>query len=435
MIVACATGYARSALALVRLSGPGVHDVLAGCCRPRGGWPPARRARLARFFDADGVLDEGLVTLFEADASYTGEASAELSCHGNPLLVERLVQAAVTAGARVAEPGEFTRRALLHGRLDATRAEAVLQSIEATSARGLQVARAGLDGAVAGLTGDLRAGLTGAIAELEAWLDYPDDDLALTDEGSLVASLEALAARARAAAETFRAGRAWVDGARVALVGPVNAGKSSLFNALGGSVRALVSAVPGTTRDVLERRVDLGGVAVTLLDTAGERDAEGLEAEGIALGRVLTDDADLVVVVVPAHAPDTAGGVLARTAGRHRLIVWNHRDRAAVPDGALATSATTGAGLEALTLAVRDALVGEEPGAASVVIASARQRDLLLAVSRAVGGAIKALADGAGVAVSAEALYEGLARLDALDGRDSREAVLDELFRRFCIGK
>ncbi len=435
VIVACATGWTRSALALVRLSGPGVRDVLAGCCRPRGGWPPARRARLACFFDDEGPLDEGLVTLFEAEASYTGEPGAELTCHGNPLLVERLVQAAISAGARLAEPGEFTRRALLHGRLDATRAEAVLQSIEATSARGLQIARAGLEGVVAELTEDLRSGLTGALAELEAWLDYPDDDLALVDEGTLVTQLRMLAARAKDAASTFKAGHAWVDGARVALVGPVNAGKSSLFNVLGGSVRALVSEVPGTTRDVLERRVELGGVAVTLLDTAGERVSTGLEAEGIALGRQLTEDADLVVVVVPTHASADAEEVLARTADRPRLVVWNHGDRGPAPEGVLVTTATTGDGVPGLARAIRDALVGEEPGSARVVIASVRQRDLLLGVTGAIDGAVRALSDGAGVAVAAEALYQGLGRLDALDGRDSREAVLDELFSRFCIGK
>ena len=168
VIVACATGWSRSALALIRLSGPGVRDVLAGCCRPRGGWPPARRARLARFFDEAGPLDEGLLTLFEADASYTGEPSAELTCHGNPLLVERLIQAAVSAGARVAEPGEFTRRALLHGRLDATRAEAVLQSIEATSARGLEVARAGMEGVGSRSLGD------GSHKQIEIYKDGGD---------------------------------------------------------------------------------------------------------------------------------------------------------------------------------------------------------------------------------------------------------------------
>ncbi len=370
VIVACASGWSRAALAVVRLSGPGVREILSGFCRPQGGWPSPRRARLARFLDADGDIDEGLLTLFSQGASYTGEASAEISCHGNPLIVERLIQAAVTAGARVADPGEFTRRALLHGRLDATRAEAVLQAIEATSQRGLQVARAGLDGAVAGLVEELREGLTDTIAELEAWLDYPGDDLALRDEPTLVAGLEALMARAQEAAETFGAGRAWVDGARVALVGPVNAGKSSLFNALGGSVRALVSEVPGTTRDVLERRVDLGGVTVTLLDTAGQRESTGLEAEGIALAQSLTKDADLFVVVVPAHAPETAEAVLERTSGRPRVVVANHADRVdSVPADQIPTTAITGAGLEALAGAIQEALVGEVPGEAALVIA------------------------------------------------------------------
>lgn len=435
VIVACASGWSRAALAVVRLSGPDVVGVLAGCCRPLGGWPPARHARLARFFDADGDIDEGLLTLFADGASYTGEASAELSCHGNPLIVARLIGAAVAAGARVADPGEFTRRALLHGRLDATRAEAVLQAIQATSPRGLQVARAGLDGAVAELVEALRTGVTDAIAELEAWLDYPEDDLALTDEAALVAGLQALAGRSRTAAATFQAGRAWVDGARVALVGPVNAGKSSLFNALGGSVRALVSEQPGTTRDVLERPMTLGGVAVTLLDTAGERESTGLEAAGIALGQALTADADLVVVVVPAHAPGLADPVLARTADRPRVVVWNHGDRGTAPPGALITTATTGAGLDALSRAIADALVGEQPGSAAVVIASARQQELLLAVARGITAGLAALSNGAGVAVAAETLTGCLERLDALDGRDSREAVLDALFRRFCLGK
>jgi tRNA modification GTPase len=376
------------------------------------------------------------MTLFAQGASYTGEASAELSCHGNPLIVERLIQAAVGAGARVADPGEFTRRAMANGRLDATRAEAVLQAIEATSQRGLQVARAGLDGAVATLVSRLRRGLTGAIAELEAWLDYPDDDLALSDEVTLRNELRGLADQARSAADSFRAGRAWVDGARVVLVGPVNAGKSSLFNALGGSIRALVSEVPGTTRDVLERRVDVGGIAVTLMDTAGERESSGLEAEGIALGRTLTAGADLFVVVLPAHDPAQADAVLARTHGLPRILVANHADRVQeTPAGQLATVATTGAGLGALRKAIHDNLLGELPGEAAVVIASARQRDLLLAVAKGIGASLDSLAEGAGIAVAAEILYGALERLDALDGRDSREAVLDELFRRFCIGK
>ncbi len=494
VIVACATGWSRAAIAVVRLSGPGTRDLLDTFCAPAGGRPPPRRARLCRFFDADGPFDEGLLTWFSEGSSYTGEESAELSCHGNPLLVERLVQAAVAAGARVADPGEFTRRALLHGRLDATRAEAVLQAVEATSARGLEVARAGLDGAVSALTEALRVGLTDAVAELEAWLDHGDDELALMPEAELHRVLEDLEGRALEAAATYRAGSAWVDGARVALVGPVNAGKSSLFNALGGSVRALVSAAPGTTRDLLERRVELHGVPVTLLDTAGDRESTGLddlgtigeplrgplpplsargrawksgampaappdqqgrklprapahhscrghlEAEGIALGRALSDDADLFVVVVPAHAPQQAAEVLARTAGRPRLLVGNHADRAgavAEVDGQplLPTCALDGTGLDTLGRALVAALVGETPGEAAVVIASVRQRDLLLAVGASLVGCRRALQDGAGPAVAAEELNRGLERLAELDGRDVREEALDALFRRFCIGK
>ncbi|MCB9793924.1 MAG: tRNA uridine-5-carboxymethylaminomethyl(34) synthesis GTPase MnmE [Alphaproteobacteria bacterium] len=427
-------------MALVRLSGEGC---MAALQRVIGGAepPPARSARLFRLVDEMGVIDEGLVSVFPGPRSYTGEDSAELSCHGNPLIVERLLAALVSAGARVAHPGEFTRRAFLNGRMDLTRAEAVLQAIEAQSAQGLSVAQAGLSGAVASLVDGLREGLTEAVAELEAWLDYPAEDLDLSDEAQMIAGLRALGGRAEAAARSYAAGRRLVDGATVALVGPVNAGKSSLFNALGGSERALVSPVPGTTRDVVERRVLLGPVAVTLLDTAGQREGAGaLEAAGQALGDRLTADADLLVVVVPSHAPERAREALERSRGRPRLLVGNHADRPgavrALAEGPLLpTCARSGEGVEALAAAIAESLVGELPGGARLVIASQRQRDLLLSVSGAVQAAVEALEGAAGCAVAAEELYAALARLDELIGRDTREAVLDSLFSRFCIGK
>jgi len=439
-IVACATAWGRSAIGVVRLSGPQTQQVLDAICRPLGGFPPPRRARLASIFDDGGVFDEGLLTLFAAEASYTGEAAAEISCHGNPLLIERLVAACVGAGARVANPGEFTRRAFLNGRLDLTRAEAVLQAIEASTPEGLRVARAGLDGAVSSLVEDLRGSLTDAIAEIEARLDYPGEDLIFEEEAALMQSLQASASRAESAAASYSAGRILVDGATVALVGPVNAGKSSLFNALGGSERALVSPDPGTTRDVVERTIRLGTVSVRLLDTAGDRKADGLEAEGIALGRRLTEEADLLVVVVPAHQPEDAEDVLRRTDGRARILVANHSDRpGAVSEfegqDLLCASATTGQGLDELGAAIAEKLVGELPGGASLIIASQRQRDLLLGVSHQIREAQQAFRGEAGLAVSAEALYGALLPLDALVGRDSRESVLDALFARFCIGK
>ena len=381
------------------------------------------------------------MTWFPGPRSYTGEDVAEIACHGNPLIVERLLAAAVAAGARVADPGEFTRRAFVNGRVDLTRAEAVLHAIEAATPRGLSIARANLGGAVAALTDQLRAGLTDAIAELEARLDYPDADLTLEDDAALDARLAALARAAGAAAATWRAGRILVDGARVALVGPVNAGKSSLFNALVGEQRVLVSPRPGTTRDVVERRAMLGGVAVTLMDTAGRREAnDPLEAAGVALGQRLVEDADLFVVVVPAHRADPAATVVEAPADRRRILVGNHADRpgaARALGGAplLMTSAPRGEGIDALKAAIEEALVGELPGGARLVIASQRQRDLLLGVVAAVEQSREASAGEAGVAIAAEALYGALSRLDAITGRDTREAVLDALFRRFCVGK
>lgn len=443
-IVACATPWGRSAIGVVRLTGSGLHEVLASFCTPRGGFPPARRARLCDLHDPDGVFDEALLTFFPGPRSYTGEDVAEIACHGNPLVVERLLAAAISGGARVAHPGEFTRRAFLNGRMDLVRAEAVLQAIEAATPEGLRIARAGMGGQVSALVDTLRGELTDAVAELEARLDYPSEDLTLEDDEQLTARLTALEQRARTVADSYRAGRILVDGARVALVGPVNAGKSSLFNQLGGSVRALVSPVAGTTRDVVERRVVLGSVAVTLLDTAGERDQEPfsdpIEAAGVALGRELVDDADLFLVVVPANDPGSAEVVLNRTAGRPRVLVGNHADRPgavrAIAGEPLAmTCALTGEGVDALAQRISEALVGELPGGSRLVIASQRQRDLLLAVAESVNSCLEALSGALGVAIAAEELYSALERLDALIGRDTREAVLDTLFSRFCIGK
>ena len=441
IIAACATPWGRSAVAMVRLSGGGLRELLSAFCEPLGGFPPARRARLCALRDVGGVFDEALLTFFPGPRSYTGEDVAELACHGNPLVVERLLAAAVGAGARVAHPGEFTRRAFLNGRMDLARAEAVLQSIEAATPAGLAVARAGMDGRIGALVDALRDELTEAVAELEARLDYPSEDLTFEEDAALMERLQALEDRCRAVAGSYEAGRILVDGARVALVGPVNAGKSSLFNQLGGSVRALVSPVAGTTRDVVERRVVLGSTAVTLLDTAGERDAvDPIEAAGVALGRELVDDADLFLVVVPANDPAAAAPVLARMAGRPRILVGNHADRPGAVsriDGQplVMTCAVSGEGVEALAQRISEALVGELPGGSRLIIASQRQRDLLLGVAERVAGCRAAMDGEAGVAVAAEELYAALERLDSLIGRDTREAVLDALFARFCIGK
>jgi len=230
-----------------------------------------------------------------------------------------------------------------------------------------------------------------------------------------------------------------VDGARVALVGPVNAGKSSLFNALLGRKRALVHAEPGTTRDVVEATGDIAGLALTLLDTAGERKTtDPVEAAGVALAAELVDEADLVVVVLrarPGGLSEVEQQILNRTADRPRLVVCNGVDAPGpVHDNALCTVAPTGRGVPALAQAIRDALLGVRPKAAGLRIASARQAELLLRVATAATEANEALPI-AGVAVSADRVTEALEAIDALTGADTREDVLDALFARFCIGK
>ena len=442
VVVAAATPWGHGALALVRLSGPGLLEVLEGFVHPFAGWPvPPGRTRRVRLRDAEGVFDDGVLVLGRAPHTLTGEDTAEITCHGNPLLVERLVRAAIVSGARLAERGEFTRRAVVNGKLDLIAAEGVLQVSRARTARGVAIGRDALEGRLSAFVHQTREALATAAAELEARLDYPADELALEDDAAVSARLREVARACEALAATMPAGRALVHGARVALVGAVNAGKSSLFNALLGRQRALVHETPGTTRDVLEAPAQLGRVAVTLLDTAGERaTADPVEAAGLALARELVADADLLLVVLRA-APDapsaTEREILERTAGVPRVLVYNGVDRAPVapaPAGALATVAPAGRGVASVREAIVRALLGEEPLSERLVIASARQRDRLAEVARLAVEAVEAL-PGAGPAVAADATTRALEVLDELTGADPREAVLDRLFARFCIGK
>lgn len=439
VVVALSTPWGRAALAVVRLTGAGCGDVVARFARPLHGRPlTSGRPRRVALFDADGVFDDGVLVLGLGPATVTGEDTAEIGLHGNPRLVERLIAAALVAGARLAEPGEFTRRGLLHGKLDLVAAEAVGQLVDATSDDGIRLARAALDGALTAELTALREPLIDAAAELEARLDWPDDELALQGDEVVCANLTQIAAQARALASTYRAGRVWVHGARVALVGAVNAGKSSLFNALLGTTRAIVHPTPGTTRDVVEANTRCGDLSVTLLDTAGERVTDDpIEAAGLALARELVADADLLLIVLrarPGGPDDTERDLLARTASLPRLVVCNGVDAGGVvPDGAIATSALRGDGVQALKDAIREALIGGVV-ADGRAIASLRQRDLLNTVAEQAEDAIAAL-PVAGPAAAAEAVVGALEAIDAICGATTREDVLDAVFKRFCIGK
>ncbi|MBM4367230.1 MAG: tRNA modification GTPase [Deltaproteobacteria bacterium] len=416
VIAACITAWGHAAVAVVRASG---REVRAAVEPVTGPLPPPRHARHVRLRDDDGVFDDGLVTYFPGPRSYTGEDVVEISCHGNPLIVERLLRA---LRARPAHPGEFTRRAFLNGRLDLTRAEAVMATIAATSRRGLDLARAGLDGAVAREVESLRDALVDVAAELEAILDYPGEDLLFDDDAGLRARMLAVADRAGGLAASQRAGRVAVEGARVVLAGPVNAGKSSLFNALLGRERAIVSPEPGTTRDVVEATLQLEGARLVLVDTAGERDSSGeIEARGIAMGRAEQQAADLVIRCVPPGAHAAAGD---------ELLVYTFGDLA--PREGLSVSSRTGEGLDALRAAILSRLGVDDLGAGAV-IHSARQAECLARVATHAREAAIALSD-AGPAAAVERLYAAVEALDDTVG-GAREDVLDRLFSRFCVGK
>jgi tRNA modification GTPase len=438
VVVAAATPAGRGAVAIVRLTGGGALQVLDKVAKAHrsGPWRPGR-VRRASYRDAAGVFDDGLVTTFAGPKSYTGEDLVELSLHGNPELVSRLVHACVEAGARVADPGEFTRRAVVAGRMELLHAEAIDQLVRASGPEGVRIARDALSGRLGGAFDDIRSSLLQVAAELEARLDWADDDLAYETDERLFEMLKGTAARCRSLGESYRAGRARVDGLKVAIVGPVNAGKSSLFNRLVGEERAIVHASPGTTRDVVEARTRVGGFEITLFDTAGERPTDDpIEAMGLQLARRVVEEADLLLVVARARdgGPDAVEqALLARTASRERLVVTNRVDEGGRQlDGSIATSAVTGQGLPELQRALEAAL-GAAP-ADGLMVASARQRDLLLAIAEACDRARDAM-PVAGVAVAADAVIGGLEEIDRLTGASTREDVLDVVFAKFCIGK
>ena len=440
-IVALATPMGRSGVAMLRLSGPEAKTIASMVCPGGPSWRP-RRASLRTAVGPDGPIDALLVVWMPGPRSFTGEDVVELSCHGNPVIVELLLSALIASGARMARPGEFTRQALLSGRTTLLGAEALRSLIAATSPVGVALAHAGMGGATDALSASLSEALLDLAAELEARLDHPGDELGYEDDLAVIDGLHAVAGRAAAAASSWRAGRVRIQGATVALIGSVNAGKSSLFNQLVGTTRALVSPTPGTTRDVVERSVLLEGLEVRYLDTAGERSStdDPIEAAGIALGRTMTAEADLLLLITPLSAPPdpTWSVLLERTAALPRLRIGTHTDLPAHPDAPpvdLCVSSTTGDGVRLLKAAIRAQLSEDASGGEQLVVLSQRQHDLFRTVSEHAEQAAGALSSLLGPAIAAEEVTAALERLAELSGEDVREAVLDRLFSKFCIGK
>ena len=461
-IAAIATAPGAAGIAVVRVSGPAAFAVARTVANfPPPATPPAQTrpvgavlqtalpspafpaARFARFRDpaTGATVDDGMLLLFQAPASYTGEDVAEFQCHGGRIAPALVLAAAIRAGARQAAPGEFTRRAFLNGKLDLARAEAVMDFIGAASERAAASAREQLAGTLSAKVNAIYDAVVATEADAEHLLDF--------EEGEIPGDFAAGAARRcqdslsaiDALLATWRTGRLLREGALVVLCGRPNAGKSSLLNALLGRNRAIVSPVAGTTRDSIEEPFAAEGIPVRLVDTAGLRDASGaIEAEGVARAQALVADAALAIEVIDASSPDWRQAALAASAAG-RLPVLNKTDlepaAAAEADalGAIALSARTGAGVEALPRAIAARLDALPFGEGEVAV-SERHSRLLETARASLAGAIQALADGGdGIVLAASALAASAQALGEITGRAWSGDLLDAIFGKFCVGK
>jgi tRNA modification GTPase len=430
-IFALATARGRAGIAVIRISGPAAFAAsatLAGV-RPR---PRAPSLRWLRDPATGARLDRGIVLAFPGPGSFTGEDTVELQLHGGPAVCRSVLEAlAGIAGLRLAEPGEFSRRALVNGRLDLAQAEGLGDLIAAETAAQQRQAVRMMDGALSRLGTDWGAELIRALAQVEASIDFADEELPTDLYASAGRSIGKVAAAMERELAGSRVAERIRDGFEVALIGPPNVGKSTLLNALAGREVALTSEVAGTTRDVIEVRLDLDGLALTLLDTAGLRaEGERLEMLGIDRARSRAAAADLRVFLVEDAAEAVELGVPMQPGD---LTVLAKADRRTAADG-LAVSGLTGAGIDRL-LAEISATLGERAATAGTV-SHARQREAVERARAAVGRAAAELAAVAPRAeIAAEELRAALRALDFLLGKVDVEAVLDVVFQSFCLGK
>ena len=440
-IAAIATPAGAGGVGIVRLSGPDAAAILGRILDRTSESFPDRTLVLGLARDMAGRrLDDVLAVVMRAPRSFTGEDVAEVHGHGGVMNMSRLLRAAIDAGARHAEAGEFTRRAFENGKLDLVRAEAILDVIDASSERAWRLAQAQLAGDLGTRIMRFRERATALLAEVEACIDFPEEGEEYLGGHEVGTRARALGHELAALAATFGLGKALRQGIDVAIVGPVNAGKSSIFNSLLRSERAIVDSRPGTTRDFVEAAVVWQGVTVTLVDTAGEREArDPVEQRGIDLGRERAAQADLRVHVHSAEHGLPALPDSADSAARPALHVISKGDLlSAGPSGTdwLITSARTGAGIDALEQAILARACGDltEAGDGHVVT-SERQRTLLEQAASAFERAAEAMTAAAPIEVLALEIRDGTERLAELMGERVGEEVLDDLFRRFCIGK
>ncbi|HOX22895.1 MAG TPA: tRNA uridine-5-carboxymethylaminomethyl(34) synthesis GTPase MnmE [Elusimicrobiales bacterium] len=449
-IAALSTPPGAGALALLRVSGPRASEICCSILRTPSGNKTAlehQKAVPALVLDGKNVLDKVVAVYFKGPQSYTGEDTVELSCHGSPYIKASLLELLLKAGARPAQPGEYTCRAFLNGKLDLAQAEGIADLISSASKAEHRAALDAAEGRLSREFSDIKQSLVEHLAQLEARLDDADGEMAAFDAPALASQLKHTAARLARLANTHKAGRYIKEGVRACIAGAPNAGKSSLLNALAGFDRAIVSPQPGTTRDTIEETLNIDGHKFLLIDTAGLREQahDSTEGEGMQRTRRTLEQADLVLLVEDAAFPSPEAA-RARKYAQEQLrlratpviFIGNKADlpSATAEEGRLSVSCKTGQGLQELRHKMTQALNLEETEKDGFVITSARQHRALSSAAKLLGSAARELEKEApALELCADGIYAALEELQQLIGATAPEEILDAIFSKFCVGK
>ena len=456
IIAAIATGHSPTAIGIIRVSGEGCFALCDQVFRAANGRPfpeqPSHKMVFGEMLDAESrVIDRGLAVRFPGPHSYTGEDSAEFHCHGSPVVLRELLDALFAAGARQAKAGEFTQRAFLNGRLDLTQAEAVIDLIDAETATAARNAAAQLDGGLRRVLEPIQDSLLDITSRFYAVVDYPDEDIEDVKPEQVAEALSSAEKQLSSLLATCQRGKVLKSGVRTAIVGRPNAGKSSLLNALAGYERAIVTDIPGTTRDTVEESVLCGGVLLRLIDTAGIRDTEDVvEQKGVERSRKALESADLVLAVVDGSVPltDEDLEVLRLAAENPRWIavfskcdLWDTKAHSVgimgspAPAASVTLSSVTGEGLGDLENAVAALFPAGDPKEAGSLLTDQRQEEAARRARDAVRRAKDALENGLTPDAVLTDAEEALDSLGELTGRTAKEEIVSRIFSRFCVGK
>jgi tRNA modification GTPase len=449
-IVALSTPPGRSGIGVIRISGEGVLPLTCLLLNDPNFSPEPNRVILKAIYDPDTreIIDRALVTFFQSPHSYTGEDVVELSCHGSPPLLLRVLDSLLFFGARTAEPGEFTMRAVANGRLSLTQAEAVRDLIEAQTHAAVRQAARQLGGELSARLQPVKDSLLDIIVPLESSLEFVEDDLPEDIARDISEKLSVLSVSLDELANSFRRGRLLKEGLRVALVGRPNVGKSSIFNRLLSSDRSIVTEIPGTTRDTISEVVNVEGIPVLITDTAGVRSsADVIEQLGIERTRRTVADADLIVAVIDGSQPFTEEDkkIVSEASESYSVVALNKSDlksfriqnaQLLAQDSILIpVSAKTGDGLEALRAEIVKPFSANYLDENSFVITNARHFDLLRRASDSLESAGESIREGLSEEIILAKLYESLRFLGEITGETTPEAILSQIFSSFCIGK